>query len=68
MEEEDCYRKRKSMCRTLELERNLAQAKIQKLVSVAEPNVGPDKAGEAGRGYISTGLWAVVMSLGFSLI
>lgn len=50
MEEEDCYRQRKRMCRTLELERNLAQAKIQKLVSVAEPNVGPDKAGETGRG------------------
>lgn len=50
MEEEDCYRQRKSMCRTLELERNLAQAKIQKLFSVAEPNVGPDKAGETGRG------------------
>lgn len=50
MEEEDCYRQKKSMCRTLKLERNLAQAKPPKLVSVAEPKVGPDKAGEAGRG------------------
>lgn len=37
------------MCKTLELKRNLAGTKMQKLVRVTELEVGPDKAGEVGK-------------------